>query len=610
MARSPFYVYPSKSIYEYRTYGLHEGWIYGPTGQVFPAGTYSMTIGNPITADVNGDGRQDLIFAPQIFPHGLAHTAAYPTILLGTKSGSLESKPGFTTPPASLGRQQNYRFDVGDINADGFMDIVASAHGAPPIVPGERQTLIYGSPLGITDETNRLPFHDNGSDPVHMARDATLGDIDSDGDLDILFSGKMASGEIGFFLNDSNGLHFTDISDRLPAAVGDPYAYTDGQVPFQASIELADLNGDNAADIVAPYYRGGEMNGFIGLNDGHGQFSESAVMQLPQGIYGTNTKNDDIAVVDIDGDGFKDIILSQGRFEPYYVGRQLQVIKNYGGTEFKDESWRIQGDQDRAGSKGGAEGTIYIIDFDRDGDPDILDSSYAHAGNIGTRLFLNDGTGRFTKAPDSMLPTVPKNWGGETPSLIPIDLGNKHGFDFVYFSVGGDGKTYSSLKAHLIKAQGLTLTGNDKSNKLSGGSGNDTLSGKGGNDNLSGGARDDRLKGGLNFDQLTGGSGRDRFMFDTNDTGPSKSTADRINDFKGLEGDKIDLAAIDANINAKGNQKFSFIGLKKFTKAGQVRYEKTATETYISFNTDSDRSAEGGIRLKGKMDLTKDWFVL
>lgn len=154
------------------------------------------------------------------------------------------------------------------------------------------------------------------------------------------------------------------------------------------------------------------------------------------------------------------------------------------------------------------------------------------------------------------------------------------------------------------------VLGNRGNDILSGGSGNDVLWGDEGADKLDGGTENDRLIGGLGRDTLTGSRGKDVFVFDTGDTRASKSTADYITDFSGSLGDRIDLRAIDANVKKSGNQAFSFIGTKAFTAAGQVRYEKTASDTYILFNTDADASAEGVIRLKGAMDLQKGWFVL
>ncbi|MBM6582375.1 PQQ-dependent sugar dehydrogenase [Microvirga sp. BT689] len=149
--------------------------------------------------------------------------------------------------------------------------------------------------------------------------------------------------------------------------------------------------------------------------------------------------------------------------------------------------------------------------------------------------------------------------------------------------------------------------GNDR---LTGDAGNDSLTGGAGNDVFSGGDGNERLTGGLGQDTLTGSKGRDVFIFDDRETGSSKTKADYITDFKGREGDRIDLRAVDANTKKSGDQNFSFIGTKAFSKEGQVRYEKAKGYTYVHLNTDADKAAEAVIKLKGAIDLSKGWFVL
>jgi Ca2+-binding RTX toxin-like protein len=154
------------------------------------------------------------------------------------------------------------------------------------------------------------------------------------------------------------------------------------------------------------------------------------------------------------------------------------------------------------------------------------------------------------------------------------------------------------------------LTGTGAANTINGLAGNDVISGLGGNDKLYGGAGNDRLIGGSGKDTLYGNAGGDTFAFAKGDTGTSKSKADYLADFSGRSRDKIDLSAIDANTKKGGDQKFSFIGTKAFSKAGEVRYEKEKGYTYVYLNTDSDKSAEGVLKIKGAMDLSKGWFVL
>jgi Ca2+-binding RTX toxin-like protein len=151
------------------------------------------------------------------------------------------------------------------------------------------------------------------------------------------------------------------------------------------------------------------------------------------------------------------------------------------------------------------------------------------------------------------------------------------------------------------------LGGNDR---LYGGAGNDHLIGGSGNDKLYGDTGIDRLIGGTGQDTLYGQSGGDRFVFDDRDTSASKTKADYLADFSGRGGDKIDLKLIDANTKKGGDQNFSFIGTKAFSKAGEARYEKVKGYTYVYLNTDSDKSAEAVLKLKGVMTLQKSWFLL
>ncbi|MDP8918559.1 MAG: cadherin domain-containing protein, partial [Pseudomonadota bacterium] len=162
-------------------------------------------------------------------------------------------------------------------------------------------------------------------------------------------------------------------------------------------------------------------------------------------------------------------------------------------------------------------------------------------------------------------------------------------------------QTESEIVIKVQNSLNERATGSALSDKIVGGAGRDIFNGAAG---------DDILIGGLNRDVLTGGQGRDIFVFDDKETGSSKTKADYITDYSGRRGDRLDLKLVDADVKKRGDQKFSFIGTKEFTKAGQVRYEKTKKETYVYLNTDSDKAAEAVIKLKGSLDLQKGWFVL
>lgn len=210
-----------------------------------------------------------------------------------------------------------------------------------------------------------------------------------------------------------------------------------------------------------PNYAGTSThNGFVFVNDGTGRFRDADASALPAGYYGSNTKNDDVLTFDIDGDGDEDVIISQGQRDPYYVGRHLQVLVNEGGR-LVDQSWRLQGNEDRLGAFGHAEGAMYAVDVNRDGHLDLVDVTSGGNNIDAFRVFTNDGTGRFAAVDRSFYPTLGEgvNTHGQLPPFYPIDLGNPLGPDFVFFTHGGDGQTFAELTANLIRTTQAYWTG-------------------------------------------------------------------------------------------------------------------------------------------------------
>jgi autotransporter-associated beta strand protein len=154
------------------------------------------------------------------------------------------------------------------------------------------------------------------------------------------------------------------------------------------------------------------------------------------------------------------------------------------------------------------------------------------------------------------------------------------------------------------------LHGGTGQDYLDGGRGNDRLFGDNGNDVLLGRNGNDRLEGGRGVDQLYGGLDLDTFVFNnTNETGVTTATADRIHDFNFADGDRIRLSAIDADETVAGDQAFDFIGTAAFTAAGQIRFFTTGSETRILLNTDSDSAAEAMIRVDGVHTPVDGWFL-
>ena len=95
------------------------------------------------------------------------------------------------------------------------------------------------------------------------------------------------------------------------------------------------------------------------------------------------------------------------------------------------------------------------------------------------------------------------------------------------------------------------------------------------------------------------------------ESGVAASGRDSIFDFSAGQKDRIDLSAIDANTQKGGNQAFAFIGTKEFSgKAGQLRYEKARSDTYLSGDVNGDKIADFTIHLDDRLTFSKGYFIL
>jgi Ca2+-binding RTX toxin-like protein len=159
-----------------------------------------------------------------------------------------------------------------------------------------------------------------------------------------------------------------------------------------------------------------------------------------------------------------------------------------------------------------------------------------------------------------------------------------------------------------------TFRGTAKFDQLLGTLGMDRLFAGAGNDMLLGYDGNDILHGGMGQDILTGGSGADIFLFKSIKESTVKAP-DVITDWHHVVGDPvrdlIDLRTIDANTRTGGNQSFDWIATKSFTgHAGELRYEKLKSETFVYADVNSDRKADFAIHFDDAVKLYKADFLL
>jgi len=207
--------------------------------------------------------------------------------------------------------------------------------------------------------------------------------------------------------------------------------------------------------------------------------------------------------------------------------------------------------------------------------------------------------------------TVDGGWGNDI-------VGGGYGNDMLYGGYGndqmygywGDDTLRGGVGADTLFGgeNNDRLNGEDGEDALFGGFGSDTLNGAGGEDTLHGGTESDLIVGDGGRDHLYGGSEADRFDFNFLPDSGTGSGRDVIEDFNRTEGDKFDVAGIDAQLNAgSANDTFTYIGANAFGGvAGQLRYANGVVQADVN----GDRNADFEVEIVGSPPLQAADFIL
>ncbi len=234
--------------------------------------------------------------------------------------------------------------------------------------------------------------------------DAEPGDVDGDGDLDLVLAdwgpGNNMTNEGGrtrLWLNDGTGT-FVDATDaRMPQTL----------VRFSWDLELVDVDNDFDLDVVVSCKRCG--GGLLLRNDGTGTFVED-----PRGLP-AYTNNYDYEPMDLDGDGFLDLVTINDGDIVGEVGysRREHVLRNDGRGRFRDATDAWWPDSENVGED---DNVAAFLDADSDGDADFVVGSLSGPD----RLLLNDGVGRLTVRLDAFS-------GPDTPGTLGLALADLDG---------------------------------------------------------------------------------------------------------------------------------------------------------------------------------------
>ena len=468
--------------------------------------------------DVNGDGFADLIIgAYSADPNGDSQ-AGESYVVFGKASGfttdldlsALDGADGFRLEGIDASDRSGYSVsDAGDVNGDGFDDLIVGAFratsngnsqaGESYVVFGKASEFTAGLDLSALDGTDGLRLDGiDGSDRSGRSVSGA-GDVDGDGFADLI---------IGAYRADPNG----------NSSAGESYVvfgFDSGAVTHQGTSAAETLTGDGAANVIigdlgadtlvggggADALRGGAGDdvldvadlSFLKLDGGTGSDSlrlSGAGLNLDFTAIGSQ-KVESIERIELAGLGAE---VTLDRISILNLSEASNSLVVDGSTSEKlsltDEGWSLTADNGATHVFANGAAIITVADtLSRDISGGALDDTLlggdgvdALAGGAGNDT-LAGGAGN--DALDGSDDTDTADYSGAA-GLVSINLSSGAVQD-------GDGgsDTLTSIENVTGSTFNDTLIGDSLANTLTGGAGVDRLDGRGGDDVLVGGAGND-----------------------------------------------------------------------------------------------------------------------
>lgn len=323
--------------------------------------TIEMNVDAYASVDVNADGYTDL-YVPNWSP---VRGISGPAIFWGGPEGFSYDRR------TAVGERASFHSRFADFNRDGYLDLVTSEWS-----PGATHTSVYwGGPAGFST-ANRFQLKVSGS------RVLTVADLNQDGWLDVIYPTTHDSGKLVIFWNGPNGFDNSRVT-LLPNGAG-------------TSARVADLNRDGFLDIVVanlydphppagvPQHFGGSPKGKTDIWwGGKNGYSLERHTALP-----TNG-NEDVSIADLNNDGYLDLALSA--YSGSREAGQNSFIYWNGPNGFDPK--RVTALPTYAASG------VMIADYNRDGYKDVRFANHVKDGDHGivnTFIYWNSKDG-FSK---------------------------------------------------------------------------------------------------------------------------------------------------------------------------------------------------------------------
>jgi uncharacterized repeat protein (TIGR01451 family) len=297
--------------------------------------------------DVNGDGYADVIVGAQFFSNGQT-SEGRAFVYHGAASG-LSVTPGWTAESDQLAAEFGISVGTaGDVNGDGYADVIVGAYTFDNGQTNEGRAFVYhGAAMGLSSTSGWTAESDHSSASFGLSA-GTAGDVNGDGYADVIVgasafdNGQPFEGRAFVYHGAASGLSvapdWTAESDQAGASFG-------GSVGT-----AGDVNGDGYADVIvaAGSFDNGQSNeGRAFVYHGSGSGLSLAPNWTAESNQASASFGRSVGTAgDVNGDGYADVIVGAFLFDNNQTdeGRAFVYHGSVSGLSLT-ANWTAEGDQ-------------------------------------------------------------------------------------------------------------------------------------------------------------------------------------------------------------------------------------------------------------------------